>query len=842
MNKFINTILSGATQDTASQSGGSSLPWSENQDVYFPFSNIDPTKWNKIFPYRLLVYDVEKGSIVRGANQSGATPAISVKNLNDSISINVEFSDNWVCTLPITPQQISIADQFAIVNTPTLRGVLEEHNGVKYKTITMSGTTGVYPARSLTKDDSVGPAPAIDTIFSGFANSATNVINSLRNLRNVVTDKKPQTPPKPNLDLKQTGYYHAHFVQQFLEQYALAKKNPDNKSWRLVLDIPKDNVSYFVTPVSFSLSKSVQKPMEYNYSMQFTAWKRIDLNAKSVEIKPRIPGLNENNYIKLLNATVNFRNVLQSSYNTIRAVRSDVLTVANDVRQFALFIKDAGNLALTAADLPNQMIADLKETFFSEGFDVSSANLTLTAKDQKIVNSLNQMKEITEGNKTSSGVNNNQLKNYTKTSPLNNVFDQPEKNFSFFNAIDLGSIGLTNKQSERLENELDKVRSLTVQDLKDMRTNMYKLGLDLANQLGVNSEVVNQLFGRSVPYNRPYAFSIEENSILLAIYDLLQAYDNVTSTRFVDENKKLSPMKYTGDLARANEVDFNDSSTSKILVPVPYNSTIEEIAERYLGDHKRWIEISTLNYLREPYIDEDGFVLNLLSNADGRQFTVSSAKNLFVGQKINLASNVVPVFSRTILSINQLSDVSFLITVDGASDLTSLKVSDQAYMKAYLPGTVNSQDFIYIPTNQPVDTETYPTLINGIKQDSLTGAAKIDFLLTDNMDVALDANGDFRIASGIANLIQALKIKFSVEKGTYLGHPEFGIGVKPGSSTADVQASELFKDIQGVVLADPRFTGISNLSVVLKDSALTINFLVTVASTRGVVPITFTVD
>ena len=341
---------------------------------------------------------------------------------------------------------------------------------------------------------------------------------------------------------------------------------------------------------------------------------------------------------------------------------------------------------------------------------------------------------------------------------------------------------------------------------------------------------------------RPYPFSLEENTLLVATYNMMQAYDNITSTRFVDEDKKLSPLKYTGDLARANDINFNDSSTSKILVPVPYNSSMEEIAARYLKDASRWIEISTLNYLREPYIDENGFTLTFLSNGDGRQFTINSKKNLFIGQKISMASATIPMFSRTILGITTLTEFSFLITVDGAADLSDLKTVDNAYMKAYLPGTVNSQDFIYIPTNEPVDTETYPTLVSGLKQDALVGLAKVDFLLTDQMDVAIDNTGDFRIASGMTNLIQALKIKFSVEKGTMLAHPNFGIGVTVGESVADINATNLFKDIQSVVLADPRFSGISNLKVVVAPPTVSISLLVTVANTKGVVPITFTID
>lgn len=828
---------------TSANTTGSNLPWGSSElDKYFPFLNIAPERWNQLFPYRLLVYDIEKEEIVRSSGNSGTNPKIQAKNQNDSLSISVEFSDNWVCTLPITPQQFSITDIFAITNTPTLRGILEEHNGVKYKQITMSGSTGVYPARQAFASTNQSPKTFIESIFTGTTNAFGNLSNSFNALRNLATSSKGPAKTPVSYDQNQTGYYHAHYVQQFLEQYAIAKKNPDNKAWRLVLDIPKDNTSYFVTPVSFSLTKSVQKPMEHQYAIQFKAWKRVDLNNKVISTKPNVPGLNTNDYQKIIDATVAMRQVVQDSYNTIRAVRSDILTVANDARQFTIFVKDIANISYTAADLPNQIIKDLQDTFTSGYLDLKNANINFTAADQKIVNQINQLADLNEGAKQNTTPNNSQLQAYIKTSPVNNVFNDPAKNFSFFNAMNIDQVEMTTQQSQTFENEVDKVRNFTVQDLKDKRQTLYSLALDLSNQFGANDPTINKILNRPTPNARPYPFSIEENTILNAIYNMVQAYDNITSTRFVDENKKLSPLKYTGDLARANNIPFNDQSTAKILVPVPYNSTIEEIAQRYLKDSSRWMEISTLNYLREPYIDESGFTLNLLSNGDARQFTVNSKANLFLGQKISLASTTVPMFSRTIIGIQTLTEFSFLITVDGEADLSSLTTTDKAYMKAYLPGTVNSQDFIYIPTNEPVDTETYPTLIPGLKQDALVGLAKVDFLLTDNMDVALDGNGDFRISSGITNLIQALKIKFSVEKGTWLAHPDFGIGVGVGSSAADVNATELFKDIQNVVLADGRFSGIQNLKVDIKPPTVTISLEVTVRQTKGIVPISFTID
>ena len=49
--------------------------------------------------------------------------------------------------LQINPQELSQDEIFAIQVTPTLRGVLVEHQGSTLKDITISGTTGLSPMR-----------------------------------------------------------------------------------------------------------------------------------------------------------------------------------------------------------------------------------------------------------------------------------------------------------------------------------------------------------------------------------------------------------------------------------------------------------------------------------------------------------------------------------------------------------------------------------------------------------------------------------------------------------------------------------------------------------------------
>ena len=262
---------------------------------------------------------------------------------------------------------------------------------------------------------------------------------------------------------------------------------------------------------------------------------------------------------------------------------------------------------------------------------------------------------------------------------------------------------------------------------------------------------------------------------------------------------------------------------------------------RYLGDPQRWLEIVTLNNLRDPYIDEDGFQYALLSNATGRQITVGSNQNLYLGQRVLLQSATQTPSARAILGIDQLSDTSFLLTLDGQPNLDNFKTADSAYLQAYLPGTVNSQQKIFIPSDLPIPNDPNIVVPSSTSGDPLTGLSKVDWLLTDSGDIAVNNYGDFRLSYGMTNIIQALKIKLGTVSNTVLLHPEFGAGIKPGTINADVSAKQIYTTINSTIQQDSRFSGISNLQITLNGPVLTIALGVILANNTGVFPLTFEV-
>jgi hypothetical protein len=835
------TIAGAASPSSGSIAFTGEAPWQNQQNAFFPPLEIDGKRWDRIYPYRLLVIDVKNNNKIVGPG-AGGSDSVGYRTQIDGGSITVQYQNRWEFRLPITPQQISFVSNYAINVTPTLRGILEEHGGLRFKEISMQGTFGVWPSRP--QFERPQQETSIQSIFSGTLSAIGRVAESIRNTVRAFTGQNPfnvPTPAEPKY-LNETGYYSARYLDQFLEQYAIAKMDPANSGWRLVFDVPKNNESFVVTPVALNVFKNAQKPVEEQFSLQLKAWKRINLDKTETQLQPQIPGLDTNTYKNILEGIRQARIAAQSSLNLIKAVRSDFQKPLNALREASLFVKDLGGVVQSAAELPRQIVKDYQSGIDEAVRNVSSAFTNSgDATNKRLATNLVNSSAKFEGRNIASTKNNSRsLSQQIDSDPAYNIFSDPESAFTLFEQVDMDSVRLSDEQRLRFEEEVERVRNYNIDDLRDIRNTLYGLAIDISNEFGANDALVNRILDRPAPKVRLTPMTLEENEFLVALHQAVAQMDILTATRAVDESRRINPLQYVGDYAAAAGVPFNAASSAKVLVPVPFGKSIEEIALRYLGDANRWIEIATLNALREPFIDEEGFSYPLLSNGDGRQIIVGSNDGLYVGQKITLYSNTVPRFNRKITALEKIgSSSNYLVTVDGLPNLDTLTIAQDAALQAYMPGTVNSQDQIYIPTDLPADPDDYARQVPGVEVSSIVGLSKIDLLLTEDFDVAINNQGDFRLAAGLTNLVQALKIKLFTERGSILFDPSFGIGIVPGKNVADVDVNNLLKDISGLVTKDPRFEKVDRLEINLNGPVLEISMKVVLANRMGVVPITF---
>jgi hypothetical protein len=831
------------------QSQLTGTPWTAVDSAFYPYVTIDPIRWNQLFPYRLVVVDVTRSNMIVNGNPNVYT-SITGGTFNNIVLFQ-PVTAQWAYTLPITPEQLSITDQFAINTSATLRGILEEHNGVKFKMINAAGTFGVWPYRESVVEPPTTPT-LVQSLFGGTIAAVGNLVNQVQGLINTATGgspaSKPQTvqPADSSQGERSTGYYHAMALQQFLEQYAEAKKNPANASWRLVFDIPKQNQSFVVTPVQFAWQQNANKAMQINYNVQFKAWRRIQLYETISPTTPALNPISPGILQSILNTITQARTAVSSAINVISAVTSDLEAPLTALQQTSLLVKDLAGAVQTVADLPVAL-----QTAYSSGIAAAIKNLNITilpspqASNPVVVSQIAaiQASATSVEGLSQTAVAGGQLGTSAAQAqsidPANNVFANPAANFSLMDLVPINSLKLNTSQQNAVNQVIDNAKALTVSDLKTFRNTIQTLALQVSNNYGAGDAYYSETYGLPAPTVRLTPMTLDNYELLIALYEAMQAYDTLTATTQIDDNNIQTTMQYVAGLAQTSGITFNIPN-SKILAPVPFGLTIEQIAARYLRDPQRWLEIATLNSLQDPYIDENGFQYDLLSNAIGRQITIGSNVNLFLGQRVILYSSTQTPTARTILDIEQLSSTSFLITLDGLPNLDSFLLSDVAYLQAYLPGTVNSQQKIFIPNDftPPVEPNVVvPAVASG---DPLTGLSKVDWLLTDSGDLATNSFGDFRLSYGITNIIQALRIKVGTQKGTVLLHPEFGLGIRPGIINSQVNLQDIYSSINAMIAEDSRFAGVNNLQITLEGPTLTISLGVIIAGQSGVFPLTFT--
>lgn len=789
-------------------------------DPYWEDVAIDASRWDKTYPYQLLV-------LRAGTNERG--------------EVSYSVDDNWMFTLPITPEELTISTPSASTVTATLGGIVEESGGAPFRIISMRGTTGVTPAKGSAASQTGVPDGQAFTggLFAGtiqnFAQTVqTNAARLGFPVMNLIRVTDPVNP------FKETGYYQFHLLRTFLESYQTLKKSALGADRRLALAIWKDQQIFLVTPQTFELRRTANDPWAYNFTIVLKAWKRVKVTeadaAASQSYKPAAfaPALLQS----VLGTIAQARDALESARSLMSSVRGDTGDILDVARQTVLALKEATGTTATLADLPESIV---KEAMGAYNHTALTAAYALTADRKKasaLERDIKMAKTRNNGGAVAFGGRSALMR--SRAAPSVRVFDNPTKNFSFLNTLSLSAVEMKPSLRRMLNDELTRVRRLSRLDFEKFRDRTLDFLTGYANSVGLGSASYNDAYGQTPA--APIRVATESDYIALAaLNELVTQYSRLAVASPAQAGVLRYLDVYAG-FARRSGIAFTRPA-SKLSVPFPYGATLEQVALRYLGNANRWLEIAALNGLRSPYVDEEGFELSLLSDGLGNEVSVESVVDLYVGQLVTVLSDSQRPTKRRITKIRTVSDNLHIVTLDGEADLDRFSTMANARIHTYLPDTVNSQQMLFVPSDIPVDEELTSRDIPGV--NAVTGTIErggVDLLLTPSGDMALTSDGDWLLAVGQANILQRVRIAFGTPRGSLVQHPSYGVGLEPGTSLADIDAQQTLQAVKGMFAGDPDFVGVNGVKVEKRGPTMSVKLSIGIAGTSASLPVSLDVQ
>lgn len=775
--------------------------------------------WNQFFPINLMVVD----------------------SINGTYIPKVTNGIKWSFTFPVGLENLQISTPFAATNYVTLGdGDITEFNGTPVRMISLQGTFGVL------RKSPGPPAPSVSFLNSIFAGTLQNLNNTLaagQSIANLGTPAKFKTnviPQNTFEDVTQnalmTGYSQSRILQQFFESFSELKKTKQGRNSRLALALWKQEAIYLVTPIDYTCSQSASSPLEYLFSLQLKATRRVKLSASSAgAVTPYIPIQNSpSKMAKLMNTIQAVRTTLQSAKKTILAIGGDInASLFTPLRELTLVAKDALSVPFAVADMANNVIDSMKGaiidlagtknaiTNFQSNIQQAYGSVTKNAKT--ITFNLNSLS-------SEQGDTSDTIPGF-EAAPANNPFLDPVSNYDFFSGIQIGDLNLPPTTLSAVAAERQRIRNLTRLDFETRRTAIKQVSDNYANAVGLGSTTYNMVYGFTAPASTVTATPTDDDyNVLFALNDLITSINALVVSTSANTNTKQDTIATIAGMAQASGIAFN-IPVSKFPVPFPFGATIESLAYKYLGSPDRALEIITLNGLASPFVDEEGFELPLLSNGVSNTLFVSDSANLFVGQPVWISSTTTIRISTRIQGIKVLNNNQSMITVN--DDVSLYTTTAKAVLLAYLPNTVNSQQTIYIPSLvEPQQNDLTIKAIPGIDQfDPLLTVGGIDFLLTPRNDIVLNNSGDTKYAVGLTNLSQWIKLALGTKRGALNRHPEYGLDLQAGASLADLSAPQVVQSIQSMIQDNSAFTGIAASQVSINGPVADLNIAFTIAGT-----------
>lgn len=422
-----------------------------------------------------------------------------------------------------------------------------------------------------------------------------------------------------------------------------------------------------------------------------------------------------------------------------------------------------------------------------------------------------------------------------------NILTESEVIYRFFDILDsipINWLPLSREDAVLVRKVTGRVSNFNKSDWIKMKKEIHKEMLLVSNVAGEIDEDVNKTYHLK-PIQEDHTVSVYDLDKTKFYLDHLRFIDFILSDKGFNDPRLIDPFALAK--SNSNNPDFPiESFNAGLMVRMDVDDTLQTLSNRYYGTPDLWLQIAIANGLQPPYIDNYGEEISLLVNGlDNTVYlpkTTGAEDNIekfYVSQPIYIFSSLYPVPELRI--IKKISEVptsgDIILELEGKSDLEKYTTIDGAKIRVYKKYTTNSNYFILIPTvnteEELVNRDELPWFLRIKQEDEIL--QKVDLYIDKEKDITFSPCNDLMLSYGINNAIQALMLKFIVEMGELMRHPEFGfIGGVVGSKNTELETNKqkIIDYITDSISRDERFNSIVSLDFLTFSTYYVINLVV----------------
>lgn len=338
----------------------------------------------------------------------------------------------------------------------------------------------------------------------------------------------------------------------------------------------------------------------------------------------------------------------------------------------------------------------------------------------------------------------------------------------------------------------------------------------------------------------------------------------------------LMPMRYTLeglDAVRRSEKRFTSNFVQNLkLLQKNLDTLYKEIAEGYdateaammkIRKAMRTARIEVDKLLSQPELQPSAVITDAKATSDHTLSTYNTPtenKGVYAGTQPLVNNNtqlsqavVQPNDTIHSLAVRLVGNRSAFKTLIAINNLTAPYVSPAGGVGVLRPG-----DYILYPsavqatgssnsfgaklnnkeTSSPQDIQSNSSLMQQFGRDlrlitSQQSSYEVKF------DLTVDQSGDISTLTGIPNIAQAVRSKFSTVKGELPAHPSFGASFPMGARATPTTLAGFRIDVEQTLLSDIRISNIKNLSFTVIGDILSAKASINLVNSANTVTLSF---